>query len=125
MNTGEVNHGVGSGNAARSEEPLLTVRGRDFLDGKIDADEYVNGAHHTAVMWARQEVNSDVTRGRRPLRRITESVLFLAAIAYGVLGAISFLAGIGGGLAPTSFLTGTAFAVLAIYLSYWFRSRDR
>ena len=76
------------------------------------------------MTWARREVNSDVTRERLPLRRITESVLFLAAIAYGVLGATSFLAGMGGGVAPTAFLTGIVFAVLGIYLSFWFRSRD-
>lgn len=125
MNTGEVNHGASSSNATSSEEPLLTVRGRDFLDGKIGADEYVESARRMAVTWARREVNSDVTRERRPLRKVTGSVLFLAAIAYGVLGATSFLAGMGGGVAPTAFVTGIAFAVLGIYLFFWFRSGDR
>jgi hypothetical protein len=109
-----------------SEEPLLSGGGRAFLDGKIDANEYVEAARRTAAALARREVNSDVSRERGRLRKVTEGVLFFAAAAYGILGIIVLSVGSESlTVGATAFVTGVAFAILGVTLPVHFRKKDR
>jgi hypothetical protein len=114
---------AGPSSVTGREEPLLSGGGRDFLDGKIDADEYVKIARQKAAIIANFEVNSDLRRERNPLRKNTEGVLFSAALAYLILGSITFITGSQRLVGTTAFVTGLAFAVTAFAFTGHFRNR--
>jgi hypothetical protein len=91
---------------ATNEAPLLSDDGRDFLDGKIDADEYVGMARDIAAARARQDLYDYYLRYRRRRRRTTALVGFsLATIAYAILGVATIVSGQGGALSVAAFIT--------------------
>ena len=124
MTTNQARPDVVPSGAASSEKPLLSGGGRAFLDGAIDADEYVEAARHSAAVHARREVNIDVSKQRGPIRKSAGRVLFIGAGAYGVLGALSFgwesLT-----VGATALVTGAIFALLGFAISAHFRGDDK
>lgn len=120
MTTNGTKPDVVPSSATSSEEPLLSGGGRDFLDGKIDADEYIDATRQIAATLVWREFNRDLRKERKSLQKNTEGVLFLAAGAYAILGGATLIIG-SALIGATAFVTGIAFATLGGALSIYFR----
>jgi hypothetical protein len=120
MTANQTRPDVASSSAANREEPLLSGGGRAFLDGKIDADEYFEAARRNAAALAQREVNSDSRRLRTSRWRFTEVILFSAAGAYALLGALS-LGTESPTVGTTAFVTGVLFGLAGFALSVGLR----
>jgi hypothetical protein len=67
-----------------NETPLLSEQGKNFLAGKIDADEYIKDGRRRAENLAVREVNERVRfRSTRPFRT------WLAAVGFVVYGSLA------------------------------------
>lgn len=107
---------------APSEEPLLSGRGRDFLDGKIGAVEYLERARGLAAERARRDVTNDISRQQVGPRRTIQVLLISASGAYAILGAITLLSGGGFGAGVAAITTAIAGAV-AVAIQFAIRHR--
>jgi hypothetical protein len=108
---------VDADDGATNEEPLLSGGGRDFLNGKIGADEYFGAALRIAAAEARRDINSDLTKQRFPIRKYAEIVLFLAAVAYGILGAATLISGKGASVGVGAITTAVALVLTGLLVS--------
>jgi len=73
------------------EAPLLSPGGREFLDGKMDAEEYLEKARDRAAEKVKQDLYKAIVEdhaNRR--RRIVVTGFGLATIGYLLLGIIAF-----------------------------------
>jgi hypothetical protein len=68
--------------------PLLSEEGKDFLDGKIDAAEYMKDARRRVENLAVQEVSEHVTF--RPSWRLRIFPFVLGFIGYAVFALVSY-----------------------------------
>ncbi len=66
--------------------PLLSEDGRDFLDGRINAEKYVTSARYTAALQARRDV---YTRTRRHSGLVRIFAFALGTLAYAALGIVT------------------------------------
>lgn len=75
-----------------AEAPLLSDEGKKFLDGEIDAEEYVADARRLAVARARLELALYLAQQRRRRLRVTAfTFLILTSVAYLILGIATVL----------------------------------
>jgi hypothetical protein len=99
------------------ETPLLSPAGRDFLDGKLDAEVYVGRARDIATEKARRELNITIDKeDQRGHRRIGLAGGAVATIAYALLGVYSFAFKTGSAVAIGA--SATAFVGVLVTLRY-------
>jgi hypothetical protein len=73
------------------ETPLLSRAGRDFLDGKLDVEVYVERARGVASEKAKRDIYLAIAKDDQKRRRRVALTGFLpVTIAYAVLGIYSF-----------------------------------
>jgi hypothetical protein len=100
------------------ETPLLSEEGRDFLAGKIDAEEYIRDGRRRVQDLAVRQVDEHVHF--RSSRRFRAMLLALGFIAYGFLAVQSLIQGTdattGVLAAATSILMGVAAIVVFAHL---------
>lgn len=92
--------------------PLLSDDARAFLDGKLDAPRYVQMTRRTTTARARREFYKP--SAYPPLKRLSSSIFFFAAVAYAGLGSALAFSSVQGSLivfatAVTSALIGVRF----------------
>jgi hypothetical protein len=97
------------------EVPLLSDDGRSFLDGKIDAEVYIENSTRDAAEHAKRDL-SIYLRQRRRHRSGLLVVLAIAAVAYGVLGIVSLATKGQGGFSAIALSTSFA-AILVTFLT--------
>jgi hypothetical protein len=107
------------------ETPLLSDTGREFLDGKVDAEAYVERARDVAVHKVRQEMYQTIVGQRRRFRRrIALGGLIIAIIGYALLGvATSFSSKDHGNVAIIAFGTASVIAIFVVAYG-WNGGRD-
>jgi hypothetical protein len=99
--------------------PLLSDEGKEFLEGKIDAAEYMQDARRRVEDVAARQVSQQVRF--RPSRRLRVLPFILACIAYIVVALISFAQSKGD--TGTAALITAAIAGAAAALVYQLSSR--
>jgi hypothetical protein len=75
------------------EIPLLSRAGRDFLDGKLDAEVYVERARDVASEKAKRDIYLVIAKDKddqKRRRRVALAGFLPVTIAYAVLGIYSF-----------------------------------
>jgi hypothetical protein len=98
-----------------SEAPLLSDDGRNFLAGKIGADEYVGMARDVAAAQARKDFNYRLRERRIHMRKTGLVGLLAVTIAYVILGLVTLLsAGKGIALPIAAFITGGFTGLVAL-----------
>lgn len=110
--------------ASTNEEPLLSGRGRDFLDGKIGAVEYLERARRLAAEDAQRDVINDISRQQVVPRRTIRGVLIFASGAYAILGAATLLSGGGFGAGVAAITTAIALPAAVTVIQFLLRHKD-
>jgi hypothetical protein len=99
--------------------PLLSDDGRDFLDGTIGADKYLELVRHTAAANAKQALSHRVEERR--VRRMSRTLIFASAtVAYAILGGVTLASKNNMALSIVAFGT-AALGALAAFRSGWHR----
>jgi hypothetical protein len=81
---GGVNTSADISEELNSVTPLLSPDGRDFLDGRINAQEYIEIARRDAAIQAQREFQVDVKP--KSLRDSSSPIFVVAAFAYILYG---------------------------------------
>lgn len=97
--------------------PLLSEDGRKFVDGNIDAEDYIQSARRKATEIAERDLDRHLPQ-RRPLRLSVLIVLIIAALAYAVLGVVSFGSRGNESVGPVALITSGCVIVAAVLTRY-------
>jgi len=103
--------------------PLLSEDGRQFVDGEINAEDYIKIAWRAASELAERDLDRHLPYRR--LRLGVQVVLAIVGIAYAILGIVSFTSTSNQGIGSVALGTSGAAIIAAALTRYIDRNGDR